>query len=186
MSSTYRYKLERGSKKHFCPSCLKKRLVRFIDIENNQYLPEKYGKCDRSDNCGYSLNPYIDGYNTDQLKDWKPKIVLPQRKDSFIPHEVLKQTFQATEVSTFIHNLESNYSHEAIDEIISQYYLGAVTNGYRKGAITLPFIDINNNVRAIQVKQFDKNQNTTSTDFLHSMIEKFHQKKRTPLPDWLT
>jgi hypothetical protein len=63
--------------------------------------------------------------------------------------------------------------------------LGTVANGYRAGANTFPFIDINNNVRAVQVKQFDEQNHTTGTDFLHSIIEKHHTRSNKPLPEWL-
>jgi hypothetical protein len=63
--------------------------------------------------------------------------------------------------------------------------LGTVANGYRAGANTFPFIDIKGNVRAVQVKQFDEQNHTTGTDFLHSIIEKHHTRNNKPLPEWL-
>jgi hypothetical protein len=187
MNTQYRYQLERGSKKHFCPSCLKKRLVRFIDAETNEYLPSQYGVCDRLERCSYSLNPYTDRYNIDVLKEWSPPPPKPQRADTFIPYEILEQTFKGYEENTFIQNLEKlEYSHQSIESIIDLYCIGTVTNGYRKGSITLPFIDVNNKVRAIQVKQFNEYQKTISTDFLHSIIEKHQYKINDVLPQWLT
>jgi hypothetical protein len=38
----HRYSLEKGSKKHHCPDCGKKRFVRFVDIETGEYLPEQF------------------------------------------------------------------------------------------------------------------------------------------------
>ena len=58
----YRYILEKGSRKHFCPSCKKKRFVRYIDTYTGEYLPEEYGRCDKGDGH-YFLNPYSDGYS---------------------------------------------------------------------------------------------------------------------------
>jgi hypothetical protein len=63
--------------------------------------------------------------------------------------------------------------------------LGTIANGYRAGANTFPFIDLNQNVRAIQVKQFDEQNHTTGTDFLHSIIEKYHTRNNKQLPEWL-
>lgn len=48
-----------------------------------------------------------------------------------------------------------------------------------------PFIDNSGSIRAIQVKQFDEQNHTTGTDFLHSIIEKHHTKNNKPLPEWL-
>jgi hypothetical protein len=52
--------------------------------------------------------------------------------------------------------------------------------------VSFPFIDINNTVRAIQVKQFDQANHTTKTTFLHSILKyKFEQQGKS-LPDWLS
>ena len=40
-------------------------------------------------------------------------------------------------------------------------------------------------LRAVQVKQFDEQNHTTGTDFLHSIIEKHHTRNNKPLPEWL-
>ena len=61
----YRYTFEKGSKKHLCPECRKKRFVRYIDVETQQYIPINYGRCDREMKCGYHLNPYKNGYAKD-------------------------------------------------------------------------------------------------------------------------
>lgn len=197
----HRYKFEEGSKKHVCPECGKKRFVRYIDTETEQYLPEQYGRCDRESNCGYFLNPYTDGYakmiwqkeqgeNPTNRKSCKSPIkIKPKPKLSFIPVEVLKQTLSGYEQNIFIQNLLNRvkYPFEVFDieKVISLYNLGTVKNGYRKGAITFPFIDIQNKVRAIQVKQFDETNHTTGTDFLHSIIEKHFKQNNKPLPEWL-
>ena len=77
-------------------------------------------------------------------------------------------------------------NHEARSVAAQAKRLAAAwANGYRAGANTFPFIDLNNNVRAIQVKQFDENNHTTATDFLHSIIEKHHTQNNKPLPKWL-
>ena len=51
MSTVYKYVLEKGSKKHYCPECNKKRFVRYIDTNTDEYLPFDYGRCDRDDKC---------------------------------------------------------------------------------------------------------------------------------------
>ena len=201
--SEHRYILEKGSKKYHCPNCTKKRFVKYIDTETGNYLSNLYGRCDRESNCSYHLNPYKDGYskmiwkqekeqNTSNWKPYKPKCIKKQYvnpKPIFIPVEVLNRTRSGYEKNVFIQNLLTRvafpFEVQDTEKVISQYHLGTVQNGYRKGAITFPFIDIKNNVRAIQVKQFDETNHTTRTDFLHSIINKYHTRNNKPLPDWL-
>ena len=60
--NTYRYILERYrglSTRYTCPQCGRKHtFTRYIDTENNnQYLSERVGKCNRLDKCGYHYTP---------------------------------------------------------------------------------------------------------------------------------
>jgi hypothetical protein len=53
------------------------------------------------------------------------------------------------------------------------------------GALTIPYIDYNGNVRTIQVKQFNEKNSTTKTNFLHSILANDLKFKKEPLPKWL-
>ncbi|WP_288955751.1 DUF6371 domain-containing protein [uncultured Polaribacter sp.] len=189
----YRYTFEKGSKKHQCPACNKKRFVRYIDVETQKYLPINYGRCDREANCGYHLNPYKNGYAKDNTikNDFVYQTIKPtvKPKQVFIPKDVLYKTRTGYEENNFIQNLLNNiaYPFKATDveKTIAQYHLGTITKGYRKGATTFPFIDIDNNVRAIQVKQFDSYNHTTGTDFLHSIMTKHYKRTNQQIPNWL-
>ena len=202
----HRYTLEKGSKKHHCPDCNKKTFVLYIDTETGDHLPEHYGRCDRESKCNYHLNPYTDGYakmiweqeqgNRSELpNNWKPqrKKAMPQPTPEpvFFDFDTFKQTLQPEryEKNTFIQNLfyrvQFPFEVNEVTKVIQLYRLGTVANGYRAGANTFPFIDIKGNVRAVQVKQFDEQNHTTGTDFLHSIIEKHHTRNNKPLPEWL-
>jgi len=205
-TNEHRYTLEKGSKKHHCPDCNKKTFVQYIDTETGDYLPEQYGRCDRESKCLYNLNPYLDGYakaiwqqeqgNRSEIpNNWKTQrkktLPPPTPEPVFFDFETFKQTLQPEryEKNTFIQNLFYNvqfpFEAEEVTKVIQLYRLGTVANGYRAGANTFPFIDIKDNVRAIQVKQFDKQNHTTGTDFLHSIIEKHHRRNDKSLPEWL-
>ena len=78
----YRYQLEkyRGrSTRHICPQCGRKSVfTRYIDTENNNiYISDNVGKCNRLDKCGYHYTPHQ--YFTDN--PWKRDN--PPREDKF-------------------------------------------------------------------------------------------------------
>jgi hypothetical protein len=62
MDSSYRYQLEkyRGrSTRYVCPQCHRKgSFTRYIDTHNNnEYISDNVGKCNRLDKCGYHYTP---------------------------------------------------------------------------------------------------------------------------------
>ena len=78
----YRYQLERyrgRSTRHVCPQCGRKNVfTRYVDTENNNiYINDIVGKCNRIDKCGYHYTPHQ--YFTDN--PWK-RDNLP-REDKF-------------------------------------------------------------------------------------------------------
>lgn len=102
----------------------------------------------------------------------------------------MKATQKGYEQNIFIQNLlhrvKFSFDAKDIELVIGMYHLGTICKGYRARAITFPFIDIKGNVRAIQVKEFDKTNHTTSTDFIHSIYKRACEDGNRALPDWLT
>lgn len=194
----YRYRFDKGSKKFLCPQCHKRKLVRYVDAETGEYLPSQYGICDRKVNCGYYLNPHTDGYLNQNFNFKKGQIPKFQQNIGNnikllnpIPDEILIETLrpESYQQNVFIQNLMHHVAYpfdpKDIEKVISQYYLGTVCDGYMSGGITFPYIDIQGHVRAIQVKKFDQNNHTTSTSFIHSIIQKKYLEKNEEIPDWL-
>jgi hypothetical protein len=207
----HRYTLASNKvKKLDCPYCgAKKHWQRYIDIETGEVLPEHWGCCDNRDKCGKWNDPYKDGYakmiwEQEQKVTGVTKVTVPKQKyfrtqpkpqpepePVFFDFETFKQTLQPVryEKNTFIQNLfyrvQFPFEVDEVTKVIQLYRLGTVSNGYRAGANTFPFIDVKGNVRAVQVKQFDEQNHTTGTDFLHSIIEKHHTRNNKPLPEWL-
>ncbi|HEX7412807.1 MAG TPA: DUF6371 domain-containing protein, partial [Bacteroidia bacterium] len=75
---------ERGT----CPECKEKKKYRYYElISTGERLPEKYGKCERENNCGHKEVPTLkklkeDGFNIESSIDvvsqkQKPKIIYP-------------------------------------------------------------------------------------------------------------
>ncbi|WP_124641618.1 DUF6371 domain-containing protein [Amniculibacterium aquaticum] len=184
MTNSYQYSLDPSSKKHICPQCHKKRFVRYIDNESKELLPDEFGKCDRLDECNYHLNPFKAGYGKKEFTPYQrrfkqPKPFKPQQREVFyFDFETFKKTLQGYDENTFVNNLLKYYPLDEVTEVIERYYLGT---DLITGAVTFPFIDELNRVNAIQVKGFDEDNHTTSTTFLHSIIE----RNVKPTPEWL-
>jgi hypothetical protein len=138
------------------------------------------------------INPYPLQFNFEeqtQFKDFSP--ITTHAKQVFFDFDTFKKTLEPEryEKNTFIQNLLTNvafpFEPAEVIKVIELYRLGTVASGYRAGAVTFPFIDEIGNVRAIQVKQFNEQNHTTGTDFLHSIIEKHLSRNNKPLPEWL-
>lgn len=199
----YRYILDRSSKKFLCPDCNKKRFVRYIDTDTGEYLPDDYGRCDREINCGYDLNPYKKGYSKmiweqEQGKDvsFEPKKPIfktkPKEKkvEVFIPVNELRNTLKDYDKNIFIQNLLKNvafpFEVEDVEKIISLYRLGTYA---KNGAVCFPFIDVKQNIRAVQEKIFDATNHTDKSkkyhiSWLHSRLQ-YTEYRNKPLPEWL-
>lgn len=186
MEKPYKYSLQKGSSKSSCPECGKKSFVRYVDSVTGECLPSQFGRCDRETKCGYHNKP---AFEIDQ--DFKPfRVFTPKPKPqpiTPIPFEVLAGTLTNYDKNVFIQNLLKRVAFPFepcdIEAVISLYYLGTVVSW--GGAVALPYIDIENNIRAIQVKQFDQENHTTKTSFLHSILKYQYSQRGSLLPDWL-
>jgi hypothetical protein len=174
-----------------------------VDSGTGQYLPPEYGKCDHAGSCCYFLSPYKDGYaanaaktetgkassNVSSCPDMRTVNKAPNQIENIIPGHVLQSTFKGWEQNVFLQNLQSNIPYpflaSDIEKVRELYQLGTVTKGAWAGAITIPFIDSENKVRAIQVKKFDNQNHTLKTTFLHAICESFYRHNKQPLPRWL-
>lgn len=203
MSEEYRYTLDFSSKKHICPRCSRKTFVRYIDREREHYLPAQYGRCDREEKCKYYCNPYTEKYGMDaegnRKKNTKVKFekkyghVQTERNrvhfngdffvKTMIPERYAKNTF----ICNLIQNVKHPFNIKDVMEVVSLYQLGTCIkkNGQRCGALTIPFIDKNDNVRAVQVKEFNGTNNTIETTFLHKVMINNLKKEGKQIPEWL-
>ena len=186
----YQYFLDKSSKKFNCPRCMKRRFVRYCDSNKHEYIDPKFGRCDRESKCAYHLNPYSErklqnNYSSSNKQALKP--IITKKSLEFFQKQELDKTLNSYNENVLIQNLLKNVQYPFkicdVERIIELYYLGTISEGYRKGAITFPFIDVHENIRTVQVKQFNKENKTIGTDFLHSIIEKEH--KNIDLPQWL-
>jgi len=167
MSIEYRYELEKGSRKHLCPACGKKTFVRYTDKDSDgDYLPNKYGRCDRETNCSYHLNPFKDAYvpqsglmhpetlnRGSSVHKSEPQYRSIKTNPSFIDDEVLKKSRSRYTENNLVKWLRTRFSSEIANELITQYHLG--TSNYWNGATIFWQIDKSGKIRTGKIMLYD-------------------------------
>lgn len=195
--SEYRYVLEKGNRKHVCPECGKKRLVRFIDSNTGEYLQGDYGRCDREINCGYFRKPDTSKKEQHPFNPATvPRNAYKVKQPAYIPFDVLQQSRKGYDGNTFVQYLLRLFGLAITETLIKAYQIGT-SNSRWPGACIFWFIDIKAKVRAGQVKLFDhtghtakyaiaENEKRSCTTWLHSILKYNYQLRGETSPEWLT
>jgi hypothetical protein len=85
----------------------------------------------------------------------------------------LETTFDGYNDCTFFNYLSKRgVPDNLLEEIISMYLLGTIQSGYLRGALAIPYINEDDQVAFVQVKQFDENNKTIKTSALHSLLKR--------------
>ena len=151
----YRYELEKGSKKYVCPRCKKRKLVKYISTETNQYLEGDFGRCDAESSCGYFLPPnktdnqqntiiirdgnaYFEFQYDEQLKNKVKK--LGCRFDSNTKQWILDLNRFKVDLNDFASNngfvlIEPKKKH--LDVVVPKSILTTTLNGYGENTFIL-------------------------------------------------
>lgn len=144
MNSQFRYILEKGNRKRICPACEMKSFVYYVDLELNEFLPEKYGRCDREIKCTYHLNPYQAGYNKEgnieekhsKVYNVKPKVF---ENPSYTPFARLDRSRNNYEYNNFTKWLIKVFDTSTANKLVSMYFVG--TSNYWSGGTVFWQID---------------------------------------------
>jgi hypothetical protein len=148
MNNSFKYGLDKTSRKFICPNCNKKTFVKFIDNETNRYLNEVDGRCDRESKCGYFKKPSSNFSITNNCITDVPQPTY-HNKDIVIQYcDTLKQ-------SNFITYLLKHFESKDIIQAIKTYHIG-ITN-YWNGATVFWQIDKNNKVRGGKIMLYNCN-----------------------------
>lgn len=174
--SEYRYQLDRSSKKFSCPGCGKKRFVRFVDMNEDRYLPPKFGRCDREVNCSYFLSPYSDENYRDNKNDYTP----PKKPEQvFIPKPLFKRSLSGYNENNFVTYLSSLFDQATVKELIQKYRLG--TSRQLKGGCIFYQIDVQGNVRRGKIIVY--NPTTGRRGAIHSVHSQLNIDHKH-YPEW--
>ncbi|OLY91790.1 hypothetical protein SAMN05444008_10938 [Cnuella takakiae] len=151
---TYRYSLDKTSKKHNCPQCGRKRFVRVVDSETKEYLPDHIGRCDREGGCGYEYkwSEWKKETGNDRPQAWQQRSAQapePVQPVDFLPGHYLYQSLRNYEQNNFHHFLTSLFGGRIAGKLCEEYLIG--TSRHWKGAAVFPQIDTAGNVRQIKI-----------------------------------
>lgn len=116
--STYRYILDKSSKKFKCPKCGKMRFVKFLDIETRNYLEDHYGRCDRESSCGYIRHP-----KNKRDESFIP-VEIPEIIPSFHDIELVEKTHKSFNNNNLYCFLSSIFPKEEVDLAFEKYKIG--------------------------------------------------------------
>lgn len=117
---SYTYSLEKGSKKHQCPQCQKKRYVRFVNNETNEYADYNFGRCDRETSCGYFSKPSHNSISTYNIPLETKKV----KPISVIDNTIPKTTFKQFQKNNFYLFLKKHFDEESILNTFNKYLVG--------------------------------------------------------------
>lgn len=155
MEKKFKYTLKLKGKKEICPDCHKKTYVRFEDYQGNM-LPDKYGRCDREDRCGYFLSPYHDGFGTGEFD---PAFVSykntsqPNIPTSYMDIRITEQSLAKSPDTNLSRFLKSIIDPETVDLVFNLYYVG----GFNSEWSVFWYIDIKGRVRSGKYMKYKEN-----------------------------
>ena len=122
----YRFELRKGSKKDECPECKKKSFVPYMDKKDGKPAGDRYGRCERLNNCGYNNYP-----KADRKDDYEPPIrkIEPVKPVEYISHELVEKTFNELKLNVFFQYIIKTFGGQKAMELQAKYNIGTAKHG---------------------------------------------------------
>ena len=198
----FRYDFDPSKIKYKCYDCNEpNKYSRYIDTYTGKLLPEKYGKCDRENNCGYSRNPYTDAYVRSQKDSSKEsellsndRVLAPTKKLGTIPFKYLIDSLGSYDDNQFVQYLNRLLGVEKTKELAQRFFIGS--SDFWWGSTVFWLVDEDMNVRGGQVILYGKDGKTLKEDLVggkkkrynswfHTSIEEYHKDNDFYIPQWI-
>jgi hypothetical protein len=163
--SNFQYILEPfdGKKtRHICPYCGKENVfVRYINIDNNEYLNDSVGRCNREVKCGQHYTPkqyFTDnniGLKTPLNYRFKP---LNLKKPLIKPFSKINSaafigSLKHYDLNNFVDYLSNKVGHEQTMQAVNMYNIG--TSKFWSGATVFWQMDVNGEIRTGKIIHYD-------------------------------
>jgi hypothetical protein len=149
MNNSFKYSLDKTSRKFICPNCNKKTFVKFIDNETNHYLNPNDGRCDRESKCGYFKKPSSNCITT--IENCITYVIQP----TYHNKTVLQEFCNTKQQSNFISYLLQHFDLKKVLQAIKTYHIG--TTNYWHGATVFWQIDTKNVIHAGKIMLYNCN-----------------------------
>ena len=175
--NTYRFTLEkyRGiSTRYTCPQCGRKHtFTRYIDTENNnQYLSDNVGKCNRLDKCGYHYTPkqyftdnpwlrekggvqrsIVQKHRENERLNTERSVQAPPKPSGRLPRWFMEQTLGVE--CDYKLWLRDTFGDSVANRIIRDYYIGGSADDNLNTVAIFWQVDSNNEVRTGKIMNYD-------------------------------
>lgn len=178
----YKFTLEKKSLKHICPSCGKKRFVKYVDNQTGDYLAPHVGRCDRELNCGYHYPPksYFKENNQQYTpivnKNTLAKVI--KTKTSLHTDADLEKTLNTYNDNNFIQFLNTKFESNQVKKLLKEYKIGTATN-WHNGTIFWQ-LDEENKIRGGKIIIYSvAGKRTKYINWVHAI-----QLKRNQIPEF--
>lgn len=146
-----KYHFDKSSRKFLCPNCNKKRFVRFVNAETNEYMDENLGKCDRASSCSYFKKPddtiaSLSYINAKKDCNNAPLITCHTK-------EVMDSSQRKYYDNNFYLYLIALFCNEKVQEVFKLYNIGTSKNW--KGATIFWQVDNQERIRGGKILLYD-------------------------------
>ncbi|MBI5371374.1 MAG: hypothetical protein HZA79_05020 [Sphingobacteriales bacterium] len=179
-TDTYRYSLDKSSRKFRCPSCGQKTFVRYVDKSTGQHLADHVGRCDRENNCTHHFTPkeHFRETGTEISDVWKAQEVSQPQAPSipvdFVPADLLSKSMTGFDQSSFALFVADLFGPEHARELLLRYMVGRSRQDQGKACIYWR-IDTEGRIRSGKIMQYDrktgKRNKETPPSWVHSQLK---------------
>ena len=181
VSTTYKFSLDKGSKKIVCPGCGQRRAVRYLNNETNEFLPDQVCRCDRESSCGYHYTPkqYLSEISAGYVPVMQKKDQEPERPIDTMPMEYVEKSMNGFEHTNFAIYLSSLFGNDIAKSVLIKYMVGRSRNDQGKACIFWR-IDSDERVRTGKIMSYNpetgKRIKESPPTWTHSIIEGFNYR----------
>ncbi|HTN08852.1 DUF6371 domain-containing protein [Agriterribacter sp.] len=135
---TYRFSLDKSSRKLKCPHCGQKTYVPYMDNETGAILSDEVGRCDRENNCGYHHTPaqYFKDNGIESTPVEKKEIAAePPKPIDYISLDLVQKSMNGHEQSNFAQYVIRLFGAEVGNKLLLKYFVGRAKADQGKGNI---------------------------------------------------